>query len=105
MKPIWVLINRARNAWKQPMAIECEKCGAMCAEEKAWARHLAWHDQEGFIAKREGAVMKLLDMSLGGFAWDETGLRREAEAMLLDAGEHSRYESMVEAAKRLRDGA
>lgn len=44
MKPLWVLINRARNAWKQPMAIECEKCGAMCAEEKAWAKHLAWHE-------------------------------------------------------------
>lgn len=43
MKPLWVLINRARNAWKQPMAIECEKCGAMCAEEKAWAKHMAWH--------------------------------------------------------------
>ncbi len=54
--------------------------------------------------RREGAVMKLLDMSLGGFAWDETGLRREAEAMLLDAGEHSQYDSMLDAAKRLREG-
>jgi hypothetical protein len=54
--------------------------------------------------RRDGAVMKLLDMSLGGFAWDETGLRREAEAMLLDAGERERYEQLLAEAKRIREG-
>ncbi len=53
--------------------------------------------------RREGAVMKLLDMSLGGFAWDETGLRREAEAMLLDAGQRERYEQLLAEAQRLRE--
>jgi hypothetical protein len=54
--------------------------------------------------RREGAVMKLLDMSLGGFAWDETGLLREAESMLLDAGQRERYETLLAEAQRLREG-
>lgn len=44
MKPIWVLINRARNPWKQPMAIECDRCGALCASDDGYSKHLVWHE-------------------------------------------------------------
>jgi hypothetical protein len=43
MKPLWVLINRARNPWKQPTAVQCEECGALCVSEEAWERHSMWH--------------------------------------------------------------
>jgi hypothetical protein len=43
MKPKWVVINRAINAWKQPMAIECERCGSLCASEDGYFNHLVWH--------------------------------------------------------------
>lgn len=65
---------------------------------------VAWLSARDARMKREGAAMKLLDMSLGGYSWHDTALRNEAEAMLLDAGEHSRFESMLEAAQRLLEG-
>jgi hypothetical protein len=43
MKPLWVLINRARNPWKQPTAVQCEECGALCVSEEAWEKHSMWH--------------------------------------------------------------
>jgi len=62
---------------------------------KAW---LAARDAQ---QRREGAAMKLLDMSLGELAWDSTDLRHEAEAMI---GDETKYQSMLAEAKRLREG-
>lgn len=51
--------------------------------------------------RREGAVMKLLDMSLGDLAWDGTDLRHEAESMI---GDEKQYQTMLAEAQRLREG-
>lgn len=51
-----MVINRARNAWKQPMAVECERCRALCVSEEALAKHADWHAKDEEIVKREGAA-------------------------------------------------
>lgn len=63
MKPEWVTINRKLDPWRQPMAIECEKCGAVCANEKAWAKHVEWHEQGDLLAKRDEARAAAVDLA------------------------------------------
>jgi hypothetical protein len=81
------------------------------ATDAVWAAYgnadstRAWLAARDAQQRREGAVMKLLDMSIGGLAWDETSLRREAEGMLIDAGERERYEQLLAEAQRLRESA
>lgn len=61
----------------------------------------AWLAARDAKQRREGAVMKLLDMSLGDLAWDGTDLRHEAESMI---GDEKQYQTMLAEAQRLREG-
>lgn len=36
----WV---KLRNDWKEPQAIECDRCGALCASPESYQKHATWH--------------------------------------------------------------
>lgn len=36
----WV---KLRNDWKEPQAIECQRCGALCASPESYQKHATWH--------------------------------------------------------------
>lgn len=38
---VWVPI---KNDWKEPKAIQCQRCYALCASADDYGRHLAWHE-------------------------------------------------------------